>query len=63
MFTEIELKDVFFFKTSILSAIFCQVKLDGVDLKDFNLGWLRSQIGVVSQDPVLFAATIEDNIR
>ena len=28
-----------------------------------NVHWLRSQIGFVSQEPVLFATTIGDNIR
>ena len=37
--------------------------VDGHDIKDLNLKWLRDQIGVVSQEPVLFAATIADNIR
>ena len=36
--------------------------VDGYDIKDLNLKWLRDQIGVVSQEPVLFAATIADNI-
>ncbi|XP_076438765.1 ATP-dependent translocase ABCB1-like [Babylonia areolata] len=40
-----------------------QVKLDGEDLKDLNVRWLRSHIGVVSQEPVLFATTIAENIR
>ncbi|KAL7551139.1 hypothetical protein ACHAWF_014339 [Thalassiosira exigua] len=39
------------------------VKLDGVDLKDLNVSHLRSQIGYVGQEPVLFATTIEENIR
>ncbi|KAI6166709.1 P-loop containing nucleoside triphosphate hydrolase protein, partial [Pisolithus thermaeus] len=38
------------------------VKLDGVDLRDLNIKWLRSQIGLVSQEPVLFATTIKTNI-
>ncbi|KAI5993497.1 P-loop containing nucleoside triphosphate hydrolase protein [Pisolithus albus] len=38
------------------------VKLDGVDLRDLNIKWLRSQIGLVSQEPVLFATTIRANI-
>ena len=38
------------------------VKLDGADLKDLNLKWLRSQIGLVSQEPILFATTIKDNV-
>ncbi|EAU80745.2 multidrug resistance protein 1 [Coprinopsis cinerea okayama7 len=38
------------------------VKLDGVDIKDLNLKWLRSQIGLVSQEPTLFATTIKENV-
>ena len=30
---------------------------------DLNLHWLRQHIGVVSQEPVLFATTIAENIR
>jgi ATP-binding cassette subfamily B (MDR/TAP) protein 1 len=37
--------------------------LDDTDIKTLNVGWLRSQIGVVGQEPVLFDATIEENIR
>ena len=37
--------------------------LDGTDLKDLNIRWLRSQVGIVSQEPVLFGASIADNIR
>ncbi|XP_023932082.1 multidrug resistance protein 1A isoform X3 [Lingula anatina] len=40
-----------------------QVFLDGVDIKDLNIKWLRNHIGVVSQEPVLFATTIAENIR
>jgi len=36
--------------------------LDGVDIKDFNIKWLRSQFGVVGQEPVLFNTTIAKNI-
>ncbi|RWS22018.1 ABC transporter: subfamily ABCB/MDR-like protein, partial [Leptotrombidium deliense] len=39
------------------------VSLDGIDLKDLNVGWLRDQIGVVGQEPVLFGMSIEENIR
>ena len=39
------------------------VLLDGNDLRDLNLQWLRRNIGVVSQEPVLFATTISENIR
>jgi ATP-binding cassette subfamily B (MDR/TAP) protein 1 len=39
------------------------VKLDGRDLKTLNVKWLRSQIGLVSQEPVLFGTTIRKNIE
>ncbi|EKM51815.1 uncharacterized protein PHACADRAFT_262171 [Phanerochaete carnosa HHB-10118-sp] len=38
------------------------VRLDGIDLRELNVKWLRSQIGLVSQEPVLFATTIRDNV-
>ncbi|CAE7062613.1 unnamed protein product [Rhizoctonia solani] len=38
------------------------VLLDGIDLKDLNVRWLRSQIGLVAQEPTLFATTIEENV-
>ncbi|CAB3225446.1 unnamed protein product [Arctia plantaginis] len=38
------------------------VKLDGKDVKDLNLKWLRSSLGVVGQEPVLFRGTIFENI-
>ncbi|TBU45834.1 P-loop containing nucleoside triphosphate hydrolase protein [Dichomitus squalens] len=38
------------------------VKLDGVNVKDLNVRWLRSQIGLVSQEPTLFATTIKGNV-
>jgi len=40
-----------------------RVLLDGKNITTLNVGWLRSQIGIVSQEPVLFTGTIEDNIR
>ncbi|GAA6011919.1 hypothetical protein JCM10207_003429 [Rhodosporidiobolus poonsookiae] len=39
------------------------VKLDGVDLKDLNVKWLRNQIGLVSQEPTLFATSAAGNIE
>jgi ATP-binding cassette subfamily B (MDR/TAP) protein 1 len=39
------------------------VKFDGVEIKDLNLKWLRSQIGLVSQEPTLFATTIRGNVE
>ena len=39
-----------------------QIQLDGVDLRDYNLGDLRRQFGIVLQEPVLFSSTIGENI-
>ena len=39
------------------------IRLDGSNIRDLNLKWLRSQLGLVSQEPVLFDTTIADNIR
>jgi ABC-type multidrug transport system fused ATPase/permease subunit len=41
---------------------FGSVSLDGIDLRDLNVKWLRQQIGLVSQEPKLFAASIRENI-
>jgi ATP-binding cassette, subfamily B (MDR/TAP), member 1 len=40
-----------------------QVLLDGVNIQDINLHWLREQISLVQQEPVLFSTTIYENIR
>lgn len=40
-----------------------QVLVDGVDVRQLDPRWLRQQVGVVSQNPVLFNASIADNIR
>ena len=42
---------------------FFQIKLDNIDIRDLNVKWLRRQIGVVSQEPVLFGCTIAENIK
>ncbi|XP_049382382.1 ABC transporter B family member 9-like isoform X5 [Solanum stenotomum] len=39
-----------------------EIYLDGVEIKQFNLSWLRQQMGLVSQEPILFNETIRDNI-
>ncbi|VVB02418.1 unnamed protein product [Arabis nemorensis] len=39
-----------------------QILLDGHDLKTLKLKWLRQQIGLVSQEPALFATSIKENI-
>eukprot|EP00611_Tribonema_gayanum_P029883 TRINITY_DN8149_c0_g1_i1.p1 TRINITY_DN8149_c0_g1~~TRINITY_DN8149_c0_g1_i1.p1 ORF type:complete len:663 (-),score=189.94 TRINITY_DN8149_c0_g1_i1:295-2118(-) len=38
------------------------VALDGRDVRELNLHWLRSQIGYVGQEPVLFSGSIFENI-
>ncbi len=37
--------------------------IDGQDIRSFELGSYRSQLGIVSQQPFLFSGTIADNIR
>jgi ATP-binding cassette subfamily B (MDR/TAP) protein 1 len=39
-----------------------RILLDGTDLRALDLRWLRSQIGYVGQEPVLFAATLRENL-
>ncbi|WJX13490.1 ABC transporter B member 11 [Trifolium repens] len=39
-----------------------EVLIDGINMKEFQLRWIRGKIGLVSQEPVLFASSIKDNI-
>ncbi len=39
-----------------------RIAIDGVDLREFDLGSLRRAMGIVSQDTFLFNATVRDNI-
>ena len=39
------------------------LKLDQRDIRDLNIRWLRQNIGIVSQEPILFDASIAENIR
>lgn len=39
-----------------------EIRIDGVDLKELDLKWIRKQIGVVPQEPVLFTGSIKENI-
>lgn len=39
-----------------------EVLIDGINIKEFQLRWIRGKIGLVSQEPVLFASSIRDNI-
>ncbi|KAK9760997.1 hypothetical protein K7432_014454 [Basidiobolus ranarum] len=38
------------------------ITLDGIEIKDYNVAHLRNTIGLVSQEPVLFNATVKQNI-
>lgn len=38
------------------------IRIDGVDIRDLPLRFLRSQIGLVQQEPFLFNGTIRDNL-
>ncbi len=44
-------------------AIDGRVLIDNVDIKELELKWLRSQLGVVNQEPILFGTSIIENIR
>ncbi|KAK2172720.1 hypothetical protein NP493_937g00041 [Ridgeia piscesae] len=38
------------------------VRIDGVDIRSLDVQWVRAQLALVSQEPVLFNTTIYDNI-
>ncbi len=38
------------------------VRIDGVDLRDYDVGTVRRSIGYVPQEPILFSDTVENNI-
>jgi ABC transporter fused permease/ATP-binding protein len=40
-----------------------EILLDGEPIKDIEPNWLRTQIGIVSQEPILISSSIEENIR
>jgi len=39
-----------------------RILIDGKDIEDYNVKWIRSQIGLVSQEPTLFDNTVAKNI-
>ena len=39
------------------------VEFEGIDIKELNVAWLRDQMGLVSQEPVLFNGTIRENLQ
>jgi ATP-binding cassette subfamily B protein len=40
-----------------------QILIDGVDIRDYDVRWLRRQVGIVLQEPYLFHGTVAENIR
>ncbi|KAJ3025735.1 UNVERIFIED_CONTAM: Multidrug resistance protein 1 [Siphonaria sp. JEL0065] len=38
------------------------ITLDGTNVRDLNVQWLRKQIGIVSQEPILFDRTVRENL-
>lgn len=38
------------------------ILLDGVDVADYNVHWLRTQIRLVAQEPILFRGTVFQNV-
>ena len=40
-----------------------QILLDGIDIKELNIKYLRKKVGMVLQKPFIFANSIKDNIR
>lgn len=39
-----------------------RVLFSGVDIKEFDPRWYKTQIALVSQEPILFAGTVRENI-
>ena len=39
------------------------IKIDGIELKDIDKKWIRKNVGLVLQEPFLFAKTVKDNIK
>lgn len=49
--------------TSPIQVHFIQVLIDGADVRSLSVQWLRAQIGLVGQEPVLFNTSVLENIR
>ena len=39
------------------------ISINGIDIRDFDIHYLRKSFGVVSQEPALFAGSFKDNIK
>jgi len=40
-----------------------QILIDGQEIQSLDVAWLREQIGIVSQEPILISSTVEENIK
>uniref|UniRef100_A0A0N5AUE7 ABC transmembrane type-1 domain-containing protein n=1 Tax=Syphacia muris TaxID=451379 RepID=A0A0N5AUE7_9BILA len=49
--------------TRLYEAESGNVTIDGQNVRNLNLDWLRNIIGIVQQEPVLFSDTVEGNLR
>lgn len=56
--------NIYKFISALLNTNFIiQVKIGGFDVKSLNVHWLRTKIGLVSQEPILFSGSIAKNIE
>lgn len=39
------------------------ITINGIDITDYDIRYIRRQFGIVSQEPVLFNGTIKENIQ
>jgi ATP-binding cassette subfamily B (MDR/TAP) protein 1 len=49
--------------TRLYEAEAGMVTIDGQDVTTLNINWLRNNVGIVQQEPILFNATVEENVR
>jgi len=56
------LLDILLPKKKSVLLYFCFQAVDGSNVRTLNIQWLRSHIGIVSQEPVLFGGSIAENI-
>lgn len=44
-------------------SIFGEITIDDINIKNLDVGWLRNNVAIVEQEPVLFNTSIRENIR
>ena len=60
---EVKAKSIVVVTNMFLFVFIFKITIDGREISLYNLQWLRRHIGVVSQEPVLFNASIAENIH